>query len=76
MKFEPRCSSVCLTLIMLGTAVTACAPVQPWERGRLAQPQMALEGDPLLSAMDRHIYTSKEAASGGVGPSGGGCGCN
>jgi hypothetical protein len=57
-------------------ALSACAPVQPWERGRLAQPQMALDGDTLLSAMDEHVYTSKEAASGGNGAAGGGCGCN
>ena len=56
--------------------LSACAPVQPWERGRLAQPQMALDGDALLSAMDEHVYGSKEAASGGGGAAGGGCGCN
>ena len=71
-----RSANVCLTLLILCVGLTACAPVQPWERGRLAQPQMALESDTLLSAMDQHVYTSKEAASGGVGPSGGGCGCN
>ena len=56
--------------------LSACAPVQPWERGRLAQAQMALDGDTLLSAMDELVYSSKEAASGGGGPAGGGCGCN
>ena len=56
--------------------LSACAPVQPWERGRLAQPQMALDSDILLSAMDEHVYGSKEAASGGGGAAGGGCGCN
>jgi hypothetical protein len=55
---------------------SACAPVQPWERGRLAQPQMALEPDALMALIDDHTYTSKEAASGGIGPAGGGCGCN
>jgi len=56
--------------------VAACAEVQPWERGRLASPQMALDADPLLAAIDAHTYSSKEAASGGIGPAGGGCGCN
>ena len=56
--------------------LAACAPVQPWERGRLAQPHMALEPDGLLAAMDEHVYSSKEAASGGTGATGGGCGCN
>ena len=66
-------------LALAGAALllcAACAPVQPWERGRLAQPQMALDADPLLSAMNEHVYSSKEAASGGASPAGGGCGCN
>ena len=63
-----------LLIVLLGLA--ACAPVQPWERGHLAQPQMALDGDALLARMDEHVYSSKEAASGGTGPAGGGCGCN
>jgi hypothetical protein len=54
----------------------ACAPVQPWERGRLAQPVMALAADPLQESMDAHVYDSKEASSGGMGAAGGGCGCN
>ncbi|MEE4294319.1 MAG: DUF4266 domain-containing protein [Xanthomonadales bacterium] len=42
----------------------------------MAQSRMALVEDPLLSAMNDHVYTAKEAASGGTGPAGGGCGCN
>lgn len=64
-----------ITTLVL-TTLAACAPVQPWERGRLAQPMMSLEGDALLGAIDEHTYSSKEAASGGIGPAGGGCGCN
>lgn len=75
MKFERRSTSLWISVVLL-SVLSACAPVQPWERGRLAKPQMALDQDALLSAMDEHVYTSKEAASGGVGPSGGGCGCN
>jgi hypothetical protein len=63
-------------LLACGSTLVACAPVQPWERGRLAQPGMSLEGDALLSAMDEHVYSSKEAASGSIEPAGGGCGCN
>jgi hypothetical protein len=65
-----------LSFLLVVMTLTACAEVQPWERGRLAKPHMALEGDALMSAMDEHTYVSKEAASGGVGPAGGGCGCN
>ena len=50
--------------------------VQPWERDLLAKPEMQLISDPLDTALDHHIYFSKEAASGGEGFGGGGCGCN
>jgi hypothetical protein len=76
MRSSRRSSKSCLVVLAFCATTTACAPVQPWERGRLAQAQMALESDVLLEAMNQHTYTSKEAASGGVGASGGGCGCN
>jgi hypothetical protein len=63
-------------LVLLVFSLGACAPVQPWERGRLAQPVMALAADPLQESMDAHVYDSKEASSGGIGAAGGGCGCN
>jgi hypothetical protein len=72
-----RCLKIrLLAALALALLLAACAPVQPWERGRLAQPHMALEPDGLLAAMDEHVYSSKEAASGGAGAAGGGCGCN
>ena len=80
MKFTPSSNDAkslgMFILAGLMLCIAACAPVQPWERGRLAQPQMALEADALMASMDDHTYTSKEAASGGIGPAGGGCGCN
>lgn len=68
-------------LLLLASAcmLTACAgiqPVQPWEKGNLAKPEMTFEGDPLDNAFTEHIYFSKEGASGGSGVGGGGCGCN
>jgi hypothetical protein len=58
--------------------ITGCSiqTVQPWERDILAQDKMQLVPDPLENALDEHIYFSKEAASGGQGVGGGGCGCN
>ena len=50
--------------------------VQAWEKGHLARPDMALEGNALEAKLADHIYFSKEAASGGAGVAGGGCGCN
>jgi hypothetical protein len=51
-------------------------PVQPWDRDLLAQEKMQLVPDPVENFIDEHIYFSKEAASGGQGVGGGGCGCN
>lgn len=50
--------------------------VKPWERGILAEEQMQLSDDGLMIFADDHIYFSKEAATGGKGVGGGGCGCN
>lgn len=54
----------------------ACATVEPWQRGYLAKPAMALEPAPgMAKALDK-TYAAKEAASGGGAVGGGGCGCN
>jgi hypothetical protein len=60
------------------TFVSGCSSlgVEPWERDLLAKDQMALTASPLDSALDDHIYFSKEASSGGKSFGGGGCGCN
>ncbi len=50
--------------------------VEPWERDILAKKEMALTASPIDSALDDHIYFSKEASSGGKSFGGGGCGCN
>lgn len=66
-------------LLLAGLAsLAACSNlgVQPWERELLAKPSMQLTSSPVESAIDDHIYFSKEAATGGRGFSGGGCGCN
>ena len=68
--------------MVLGIAVVAmlggCSAVgvKPWERGTLARPEMALDAYPVDTSFDEHVYFSKEAASGGRGFGGGGCGCN
>lgn len=55
---------------------SGCSHVEPWERGRLAKPHMALDPEPTLTSLRDHVQVSKEATSGGSGTSGGGCGCN
>ena len=66
-------------LVSVSAATSGCAlvtPVQPWEKGNLARPEMTFELDRLDFEYGEHTYSSKEAASGGAGVGGGGCGCN
>jgi hypothetical protein len=65
-------------LVGMSLACTGCAAVgvKPWQRDVLARPEMALDAYPIDIAFDEHIYFSKEAATGGRGFGGGGCGCN
>lgn len=63
----------------LSVSLTACETmqkVQPWEKGNLARKEMKFDADPLDAKFVEHVYFSKEAASGGSGVGGGGCGCN
>lgn len=65
-------------LLMAALLLTGCATVrvQPWERDVLARPEMSADYGQVPRGIDEHIYFSKEAASGGRGYGGGGCGCN
>lgn len=57
------------------TVLAGCGlvkPVQPWEKGTLARPEMTFEGDKLDAKFTEHIYGSKEGASGGAGVRGAG----
>ena len=51
-------------------------PVEPWQKGNLAKPEMTFDADPLEHGFKEHIYSSKEGSAGGSGVGGGGCGCN
>ena len=63
-------------LLMIAGVISGCQPVQAWERGTLAKPEMAIDVDPMESALNNHIFFSKEASNGGHNAAGGGCGCN
>ncbi len=67
-------------LLLLGTLVAAaglagCATVQPWQRGRLADPEMVFDADQAQVAYAMHWQEAREGAAGGFGVQGGGCGC-
>ena len=54
----------------------ATEQVAPYERGHLSETGMAWEPDTRSAKLKGHVYSSKEASSGGAGAAGGGCGCN
>ena len=68
-----------LALVFIG-GLSGCGNIEPWvkpyERDRLADPIMALDGDPVSTSYLQHVYESREGARGGEGGAGGGCGCN
>ena len=66
-------ASLCLAALFI---TTGCQNVKPWQRGTLADVTMRTDRDPIGTAMDQHVFFSREAASGGSGVGGGGCGCN
>lgn len=61
---------------MSGCSSTQLVRVQPWERAALADFIMRPDRDPLHTALAEHTYFSREAATGGRGVGGSGCGCN
>lgn len=64
-------------LVLVGLSACSIEPwVKPYERDRLADPIMALDGDPVSTAYIQHVYEAREGARGGEGAAGGGCGCN
>ena len=74
----PRALRLSLLLSLL--ALAACSPLKPWvkpyERQNIADEIMSFERDPVASSYLHHVYDAREAARGGDGASGGGCGCN
>lgn len=75
--------SRCIRILGVTTllfALSGCASIEPWvkpyERDHLADPIMALDANPVSSAYIQHVFEAREAARGGEGAAGGGCGCN
>ncbi len=67
-----------LILALLGTMALAsgCSRTKPYQRGTLAKPEMAPDGDADREGLRHHVLSTREGAVGGFGGGGGGCGCN
>lgn len=67
---------VATALLVTALLASGCAMVPQNRRKHLADPMMSADGDLLLNASRRKLYTSRESAGGGdAAPAGGGCGC-
>ncbi|PRP90637.1 hypothetical protein ENSA5_63080 [Enhygromyxa salina] len=77
LAYRRRRGSATTVALALGLiCASGCARVQPWERDRLAQPDMVIDiGGELLVASE-HAVEYREGSAGAVGGAGGGCGCN
>lgn len=64
-----------LLLVASAIAASGCATVHPWERGRLADPNMVFDANAAQNAYTAHWEEAREGASGGLGVQSGGCGC-
>jgi hypothetical protein len=69
-----------LLLLALLFSIAACSPIKPWvkpyERQKIADEIMSFERNPIADSYLHHVFDAREAARGGDGASGGGCGCN
>ena len=64
-----------IILITASLAAGGCAVVQPWERGRLSDPNMMFDENPLDKGAELHFLFIREGTEGGDGSQSGGCGC-
>ena len=71
-QFIVRLSALALAC----TSLCQCSAVHPWQRGKLAEYSMRPDRDPLALTLGEHVFFSREAATGGRGIGGGGCGSN
>jgi hypothetical protein len=77
MKRHRYLLAILATLVfMMSLAGCSATAVKVCETDVFGRPDMQFDYRAIDQTIDEHIYFSKEAASGGRGFGGGGCGCN
>jgi hypothetical protein len=81
LPLQPACLSRPGGMVLAAVAViialgTGCSTVEPWQRRTLSDATMRGDRDPAGLLLAEHMWFSREAAAGGRGVGGGGCGCN
>ncbi|MEP7309377.1 MAG: DUF4266 domain-containing protein [Acidobacteriota bacterium] len=67
--------SVLAAGLLAAVTLAGCATVQPYQRGRLADPEMMFDADSSSVSYTAHWQEAREGAAGGFGVQSGGCGC-
>jgi hypothetical protein len=62
--------------LVVALGLAACTTVKPWQRADLSRQSMIDDKGPGQARFDAHARSAREAADGGGGEAGGGCGCN
>jgi hypothetical protein len=66
---------ILFALFLASLIIGGCVVVQPWERERLADPNMMFDENPLDKGAELHFLFIREGTEGGDGSQSGGCGC-
>ena len=64
-----------LIIFFILLLLSGCTVVQPWERERLADPNMIFDENPIQKGIKEHYIIIREGSEGGNGSQSGGCGC-
>ncbi|MBS1493656.1 MAG: DUF4266 domain-containing protein [Bacteroidetes bacterium] len=67
--------TILFIIIALLFTTSGCVVVQPYERERLADPNMIFDENPIRKGIKDHYINIREGSEGGNGTEGGGCGC-
>lgn len=70
-----RSRALWAVMVLALPAVGGCATVEPWERGRLADPAMAADSVPCHRFEHNNEVYREGAVGANGGKGGGGCGC-
>lgn len=76
LKPDPTGRIVVVAAVLAAALFTGgCATVQPWQRGRLADPAMIFDANAGQLSYMTHWQEAREGSAGGFGVQSGGCGC-
>lgn len=70
----PRFARSAFAVAAAVSALSGCAHVKPWQRGKLAHPTMSTSS--FAGPAEEHVYAVHEGATGGGAAAESGCGCN